>query len=152
MVIDHPARLTLPSIGVSAPLVPLGVNQDGTLETPSDFDAAGWWQGGAEPGEQGPAVIAGHVDSHTGPAVFYALDELSRGDAIQIYGEDGGTVRFTVKRVEQHAKDSFPTQGVYGDTSEPTLRLITCTGPFNEAQGRYRDNLIVYADLSPQPE
>lgn len=151
-VIDEPARIALPSIKVSAPLTPLGLDHKGRLETPSEFDTAGWWQGGPEPGEPGPAVIAGHVDSYTGPAVFYDLDQLSRGDEIRVHGEDSTTVRYTVDRVEQHAKNAFPTDDVYGDTPQPTLRLITCTGPFNETQGHYQDNLIVYARLSSKSE
>lgn len=151
-VVDDPARIAVPSIEVSAPLAPLGLDQEGRLETPSEFDTAGWWRGGPEPGEPGPAVIAGHVDSYRGPAVFYALDQLSPGDEIQVHDEDGTTAHFVVDRVEQHPKDAFPTEDVYGDTRQPTLRLITCTGPFDDAQNQYRHNLIVYAEGSPKPE
>lgn len=148
-VVETPARIAVPAINVAAPVVTLGLRQDGRLEVPSDFDTTGWWQGGASPGEHGPAVIAGHVDSYTGPAVFHRLHQLAPGDEVEIHGEDGDTVRFEVDSVQQHAKTAFPTDDVYGDTPQPTLRLITCGGPFDETRNRYQDNIIVYATRLP---
>lgn len=144
-VIHDPARLEVPAANIDAQLVPLGLDTDGALEAPSDFDTAGWWQGGAKPGALGPAVIAGHVDSYTGPAAFFSLRELQPGDAITVHGQDGTTVTFHVDRVEQHPKNAFPTQRVYGPTGEPALRLVTCSGAFDQATRQYSDNLIVYA-------
>lgn len=151
-VIDQPVRVAVPAIDIEAPVVPLGLRDDGGLEVPSDFDTAGWWQGGSAPGEQGAAVIAGHVDSYTGPAVFHELHRLSAGDEVHVRGEDDTAVRFEVDRVAQHPKQAFPTDDVYGDTPEPTLRLITCGGAFDEARGRYSDNVIVFAEKLPTKE
>jgi sortase (surface protein transpeptidase) len=141
----RPVQVSIPSIGVHAPIVPLGLNPDRTLEVPKDFDDTGWWTGGPRPGERGPAVIAGHVDSYTGPAVFYRLRELRPGDAIVVLRRDGTRARFTVRRSEQYPKNRFPTARVYGPTPGPTLRLITCGGEFDDSTGHYLDNTVVYA-------
>jgi Sortase domain len=141
----RPVQVSIPSIGVRAPLVPLGLNPDRTLEVPKNFDDAGWWTGGPRPGERGPAVIAGHVDSYTGPAVFYRLRELRPGDAVVVLRRDGTRARFTVQRSEQYPKDRFPTARVYGQTPGPALRLITCGGEFDDSTGHYLDNTVVYA-------
>ena len=109
-----PVRVEIPSIGVRAPVIRLGLNPDRSLEVPTDFGDTGWWSGGARPGERGPAVIVGHVDSKTGPAIFYRLRELRRGDKIVVVGRDGSRVRFTVEGSEQYPKDDFPTARVYG--------------------------------------
>jgi LPXTG-site transpeptidase (sortase) family protein len=87
----------------------------------------------------------GHVDSRTGPAVFYRLQELRPGDEIQVMNADNQVVRFQVEQLRQVAKDNFPTEMVYGMTPEPTLRLITCGGVFDSASRSYRDNVIVFA-------
>jgi hypothetical protein len=140
-----PVGIELPTIGVHAPMVPLGLNADRTLEVPSDFGDAGWWTGGARPGERGPAIIAGHVDSHTGPAVFFRIRELRRGDAIIVDRRDGSRARFTVLGSEEYPKAHFPTARVYGRTAGPTLRLVTCSGDFDRDSGHYVDNTVVYA-------
>ena len=140
-----PVRVEIPSIGVQAPIIRLGVNPDRTLEVPTDFGDAGWWSGGPRPGEPGPAVIAGHVDSDTGPAVFFRLRELRPHDAIVVDRRDGSRARFSVIGSEQYPKDHFPTARVYGATAEPTLRLITCGGEFDNSSGHYLDNTVVYA-------
>jgi hypothetical protein len=140
-----PVRVKIPSIGVDAPLIRLGLDAKGALEVPKRFDEAGWWTGGSRPGERGPAVIAGHVDSKTGKAVFYELGRLRRGDVVTVRRRDGSNVRFTVQGSARYAKDHFPTARVYGATRRPTLRLITCSGVFDRSSGHYLDNTVVYA-------
>ena len=140
-----PVRIEIPSIAVSAPIIRLGLNPDRTLEVPTDYGDTGWWSGGARPGENGPAVIVGHVDSKTGPAVFFRLSELRPGAEIVVVRRDGSRVRFTVQGSERYPKDEFPTARVYGDTDGSTLRLITCGGVFDSSTGHYVDNTIVYA-------
>jgi sortase (surface protein transpeptidase) len=137
--------IEIPTIGVDAPIVPLGLNADRTLQVPRDFGDAGWWAGGARPGERGPAIVAGHVDSYTGPAVFFRIRELRGGDAIVIVRRDGSHARFTVLGTEEYPKADFPTARVYGPTAGPTLRLVTCSGTFDHASGHYLDNTVVYA-------
>jgi sortase (surface protein transpeptidase) len=135
---------------VSAPLVRLGLNADGTLQVPSGFVEAGWYEGSATPGDPGPAVVVGHVDSRTGPAVFFRLHELVPGSEVVVGMSDGGSRTFAVTRVAEFAKAAFPTDEVYGATARPRLRLITCGGLFDIATGHYLDNVVVFADaVSP---
>ena len=139
-----PVRVRVPAIGVDSPLEQLHLDPTGALQAPKDFAHAGWFADGAVPGDVGPAVIAGHVDSTTGPAVFYRLDRLRPGDTVQVERADGW-VAFTVADVRRYPKAAFPTAQVYGPTPDPQLRLITCSGPFDNAQRSYEDNTLVYA-------
>jgi len=143
--LSPPVRVEIPAIGVSAPLVRLGLNPDGTMQVPGDFQVAGWFTGGPQPGQLGPAVIAGHVDSHTGPAVFYRLRDLRPGDQVRVVRADGLAVRFTVESTASYPKRSLPDEAVFGATTAPALRLITCAGTFDRARRSYRDNLVVSA-------
>jgi hypothetical protein len=140
-----PEAVVIPAIGVSAPLIRLGLGSDRRMEVPEDYSVAGWYTGGPRPGERGPAVIAGHVDSRRGPAVFYRLGELRRGDVVVVRYPGRVEARFRVERTERHPKRAFPTGRVYGDTPGPALRLVTCGGSFDRASGHYRDNVIVFA-------
>lgn len=144
-----PARISIPAIGVSAAVVRLGLKPDRTLEVPGDFDDTGWYTGGPAPGETGPAVIAGHIDSRSGPAVFYRLRELRPGDGITVGRADGSSVRFTVDAIAQYPKRAFPTEAVFGPSPDPMLRLITCGGSFDWSRRSYRDNVVVTARLAP---
>ena len=147
-----PVRLEIPSIGVDTALQRLGKEPDGTVAVPGgrhQWDEAGWYAGGPRPGDLGSAVILGHVDSKSdGPAVFYRLRELRRGDQVKVVRADGSVVRFTVDRVEQYPKTRFPTADVYYPTLTPMLRLVTCGGTFDYEQRSYRSNVIVFADLA----
>ena len=142
-----PVRIIVPAIGVNAPLIPLGRNPDGTAQVPKSFSVAGWFKPGPEPGEQGAAVILGHIDSKAGPGVFYHLKALRRGDRIRIRLVTRKTIVFVVTGSEEAAKTHFPTKLVYAHTRVPTLRLVTCGGGFNYATGHYLDNYIVFARL-----
>ena len=141
-----PLRVRIPGIGVDAPIIDLGLNSDGTLEVPSNFDDAGWYTGRSIPGEVGTSVVVGHVDSTKGPAVFYRLRELDVGDRIQIDRSDGSVAWFEVTDTVVVDKDEFPTDAVYNATDEPTLRLITCGGSFDRDARSYLSNVIVYAE------
>ncbi len=141
-----PERVVIPAIGVDADVIELGSREDGTMEVPTDFAQAGWFRHGPRPGRVGPALIAGHVDDQTGPAVFFRLAELSPGDHIEVHGQDGEVVTFAVRELEQHPKDAFPTERVYAGTAGSELRLVTCGGAFDRDVRSYRDNIIVYAE------
>jgi sortase (surface protein transpeptidase) len=141
----QPVRLRIPAIGVDAPLIPLGLDATGALNPPAGFNEAGWWSAGTRPGEPGPAVIAGHIDSKTGPAVFFKVPKLAPGDAVFVRRRDGSQIRFTVERTAHYPKTRFPSAAVYGRTRRPALRLITCSGTFDRATGHYLDNTVVYA-------
>jgi Sortase domain len=145
-----PSRVHIPRLGIDAPVIPLGLTASGALRAPAKTSETGWFTEGPEPGEQGPAVIAGHLDSLTGPAVFYRLRELTAGDVISVDRADQSRVDFIVSRVEQHAKGAFPTDAVYGATPLSELRLITCGGAFNRSTGHYLDNVIVFASRAPE--
>jgi sortase (surface protein transpeptidase) len=140
-----PVRLRIPSIGVRTPLERLGRAGDGTVEVPKRWERAGWYTGGFKPGQPGPAVVLGHVDSKTGPAVFFKLRTLRRGALVLVDRADSTTVRFRVTRVERYSKTRFPSDLVYFPTLKPSLRLVTCGGSFDTASGHYRDNVIALA-------
>jgi Sortase domain len=143
-----PLRLTIPSIGVTTRLLRLGLEADGSMQVPVDFDRAGWFAKGPTPGQVGPAVIAGHVDSRTGPAVFYRLRELRAGDTVQVERADGTRLRFVVEDARRYPKTSFPTAAVFGPAPWAALRLVTCGGDFDRSARSYRDNLVVFAHLA----
>lgn len=140
-----PVTVRLPSIGVESGLEPLRTDRSGRLRAPEAWQRAGWFAEGTVPGDVGPAVVAGHVDSPTGPAVFARLDELEPGDRVEVQLDDGATAVFAVDRSEVVAKDAFPTASVYGPTPDAQLRLVTCDGPYVRSSGGYQDNLVVYA-------
>jgi sortase (surface protein transpeptidase) len=146
---QRPDRLRIPDIGVNTRLMNLGLTADRELEVPpySKAQVAGWYDRSPVPGEVGPAILAGHVDTRTGPAVFYRLRELRAGDRIAIDRTDGRTASFEVDRVDLVTKSTFPTRRVYGATADPELRLITCGGTFDETTGHYLSNVVVYAHL-----
>jgi hypothetical protein len=148
---SEPVRLDIPAIHVSTPLMTLGLNPDGTMAVPPvRHDApAGWYRYLATPGEVGPAVIVGHVDTaRDGPAVFYRLAELRPGDTITVRRLDGRTAVFTVDQVAQYPKSAFPAQTVYGAVDRPVLRLVTCGGTFDRVHRTYRGNVVVFASLT----
>jgi hypothetical protein len=145
-VAPSPVGLSIPAIGVDEPtLVPLGRNPDGSMEVPEDFARAGWFTGGPTPGASGPAVIAGHVDSRTGPAVFFRLRELKAGDVVTVLLTGGRQARFVVDGVALYSKVDFPTEAVFGPVPGVALRLITCGGSFDRLARSYRSNVVVYA-------
>lgn len=144
-----PIRLQVPAIGVDTALENLGIIADGSLAPPSSFPEAGWYTKGVRPGDPGPAIIAGHVDSYQGPAVFFDLPKLKKGDTVLVTRADKSVVRFVVDSKAQYPKAQFPTSAVYGPTPTPELRLITCTGVFDRSVRSYEDNLVVTAVLVP---
>ena len=143
--LSAPVRLEIPAIGVSSSLVRLGLKPDGTMQVPGDFQVAGWFTAAPQPGQLGPAVIAGHVDSRTGPAVFYRLRDLRPGDEVRVVRADHRVVRFRVDSLASYPKQALPDDAVFGATTTPALRLITCAGSFDRSRRSYRDNLVVSA-------
>lgn len=150
-----PVSVRIPAIDVQSDLITVGLNPDGTLEVPQpgpDYDKAAWFRESPRPGETGPAVIEGHVDSAAnGPSVFYDLGRMAPGDRVDVTREDGSTATFEVYDIQTFPKDEFPTLAVYGNTEGPELRLITCGGPFDSEARSYEDNVVVFAALVDQP-
>ncbi|MEW2045809.1 class F sortase [Streptomyces sp. NPDC005476] len=141
-----PVEVSIPSLGISSSLMELGLHTDGTVEVPPADKGmtAGWYTGGAVPGEPGAAVIIGHNDTRFGRAVFHDLHKIAKGADITVTDRRGKAAHFSVTSTESVSKSSFPTDKVYGPTGDRALRLITCDGDF-DAQGHPVNNLIVYA-------
>lgn len=144
----EPTRVRISTIGVDASVEHVGRAPDDTVAAPARWDTVGWYALGPAPGDPGPAILLGHVDSKTGPAVFYRLSSLRAGDVVTVVRADGSVVRFVVDRVQRYPKRAFPTQQVYLPTLTPELRLVTCGGAFDPRVGHYVDNVIAYAHLS----
>jgi sortase (surface protein transpeptidase) len=142
-----PTRVRIPAIGVDREIVDAGVDQAGALIPPESAAVVGWFTAGPAPGDVGPALLAAHVDSRTGPGAFVKLVELRPGDKVTVERADQSTVDFVVVSTAQVAKTAFPTELVYAPLPVPMLRLITCGGTFDRAAHSYRENVIVEAAL-----
>lgn len=144
-----PDRVRIPSIGVDAPVMGLGLTPSGSLDVPpaAAKNLAGWYEAGTAPGETGTAIVAGHVDNRDGPAVFYSLGALHKGAAVDVSRRDGTVARFSVDAVEVYDARDFPDEKVYGAAPRPELRVITCGGGWSKRTG-YRGNVVVFAHLT----
>jgi sortase (surface protein transpeptidase) len=148
-VVAKPVWVSIPAIGIKkTTLIHLGLTRQGTLQVPKTTTVAGWFTGGPRPGAVGSAVIAGHVDSKTGPGIFFWLRALKPGDKVYVGRADGTMAVFTVTREHMYAKDKFPTEAVYGAVPDAELRLITCGGIFDRSTGSYLSNVVVFARLA----
>jgi hypothetical protein len=144
--------VAIPAIGVHTKLINLGLGPGNTLQvpplTPAGVQEAGWYDRGPTPGQVGPAVIAGHIDSYAGPGVFFRLGALRPGDQISVTRADGTVAVFRVAAVDEYRKSGFPTSEVYGPVSYTGLRLITCGGQFDYQTRHYLSNTVIYAVLT----
>ena len=143
--VARPVSLTIPLIGVKTNLITLGLAAGGAMQVPSTSTVAGWFTGSPRPGAVGSSIIVGHVDSKSGPGIFFRLPELKKGDDVYVKRSDGTTAEFRVTEVQEYPKDQFPTETVFGPTPDAELRLITCGGTFDSVTGHYLSNIIVYA-------
>jgi sortase (surface protein transpeptidase) len=143
-----PVALSIPAIGVSVPVSQLGLNPDGTVQVPTNFQEPGWYRLGPSPGQVGSAVILGHVDSYQGPAVFFQLRSLQAGDRVEVTLADGVIANFVVTAVTMYLKAQFPDQQVYGSDGHSALQLVTCGGTFDAQTGHYLSNVVVYTALA----
>ncbi|MEU9861239.1 class F sortase [Streptomyces sp. NPDC047971] len=146
---SDPVRIRIPAIEVDAFLTRLELDAGGALRPPpvTAPALAGWYADGTAPGARGTAVVAGHVDTPSGPAVFHRLGALGKGAEIAVDRQDGRTALFTVDAVEVHAKDDFPDEKVYAGSERAELRLITCGGDWSRKTG-YQANTVVYATMN----
>ncbi len=142
-----PVQLTIPQLQIDQSLIGLRVKPNRELEVPSDYNDIGWWSTGPAPGDAGAALLVGHVDSKEGPAVFYRLSSLKKGDRISVRRADGRTVTFAVTGSRSFAKDNFPDKLVYRTAGKPSLHLVTCGGVYDRETGDYSNNTVVFADL-----
>ncbi|MFJ2033385.1 class F sortase [Streptosporangium sp. NPDC087985] len=147
---SRPVAVVVPRAKVNAPVVQIESGTDGTLESPplERANLAGWDRLGPTPGEPGSAVIVGHLDTRTGPAVFAGLSQVRKGDAVLVTREDRTAVVFRVVAVQRVSKTAFPVSKVYRSLPHPAIRLVTCGGTYDFTRHSYDDNLIVYGDLA----
>ena len=145
-----PVRVDVDAINAHSSLVQLGLNADKTVEVPpvSEPLQAGWYKFGVRPGEVGKAVLLGHVDGGGQLGVFNRLRDLKPGDVAKVTEQGGQVLNFVVRQVQEVPKNQFPTQAVYGPSTQRELRLITCGGAFDKSSGNYVDNIIVSAVLA----
>jgi hypothetical protein len=148
-----PVLVSIPAIGVTSKLMEVGLNADGTIQVPPLNDSpltneAAWYKYSPTPGQPGPSIIEGHVDSAAdGPSVFFRLGALKPGDLASVTLADRQVAVFKVTAVRLYAKSQFPTSTVYGFTDYASLRLITCGGSFDEQSGHYTSNVVAFASL-----
>ncbi|WP_037628531.1 class F sortase [Streptomyces aureus] len=142
-------RLRIPSLDVDAPVIGLRLDRDRRLTAPpvDDPKPVGWYTDGPTPGERGTALVVGHRDTRTGPAVFAPIERIRTGARVEARREDGRTAVYTVYAVRTYAKAHFPDQEVYGNRGRPELRLITCGGAYDHTTG-YAANVIAFAHLT----
>ena len=142
-----PVALRIPAIGLEASLSTLGLNPDHTVQVPTNFQQPGWFGLGPSPGQAGSAVILGHVDSYTGPAVFFRIRALHAGDQVDVNLADGTITHFAVTTVAMYDKDQFPAQQVYSARGASALQLVTCGGSFDTHSRSYLSNVVAYTTL-----
>lgn len=146
--VDLPARLLIPSLEIDTTFTTsVGVDERGEMAVPSDFNQVAWYHFSPAPGAVGPAVVIGHVNSYLGPAVFDRLSSVESGALVIVETEAGRRHTFKVTAVEDFTQTDFPTRLVYGDLSYPGLRLVTCSGVFDETGDRFTHNTVVFAEL-----
>jgi len=142
-----PNRLHIPSIKLDAPVVPVGILDNGQMDVPQSSDIVGILAPSIMPGEPGTAIMSGHVDSKTGPAIFYPLKKLKPGDPVLISNEDGQYLVFQVTSIESYITSEAPLDKIFDDTDQSLLNLITCTGKYNRKLGTHEKRLVVYTRL-----
>jgi len=144
---SEPRVLRIPKIGMKRTLVTVGQLPDGALEVPNSYTLGGWYKDSPTPGELGPSVLVGHVDSPKGYTIFWQLLKLQPGDKIEVDRADGSTATFKVDEIHQFPQNDFPSQEVYGNISYAGIRIITCGGVFNHKTQHYSENTVVYGSL-----
>ncbi len=142
-----PLQLKVPAIGVDTAIEWVGLDDEGNMDVPSEYRTVAWYEHGPNPGMKGNAVVAGHLDSQTGPAVFYRLGDLQPGDEIIVVTHDGEEQRFAVTGVESFDANSAPLYNIFGASGSANLNLITCEGSFDPDARQYDKRLVVYSTL-----
>lgn len=142
-----PASIEIPVLNVNTEIEEVGRLDNGQMGVPKGFDTVGWFGEGAKPGAPGNAVMAGHVDSKTGPAVFYKLEDLEKGDEVIVKDNDGKTLTFVVTGKEKYDRKNAPVDKIFDYAYGSKLNLITCTGNFNRDEGTHEERLVVYTEL-----
>jgi LPXTG-site transpeptidase (sortase) family protein len=142
-----PVTLSIPAIGLTVPVLDVGLNSNDTIQVPANYQIPGWYRLGPSPGQRGSAVILGHVDTYKGPAVFFKLRLLRPGDQVNVTLADRVVTHFEVRQIATYLKADFPTDLVYESHGYSGLQLITCGGSFDPQTGHYLSNVVVYTAL-----
>lgn len=143
----HPYELEIPQLKINTFIVPVGIDEHERMDVPKSFENVGWFKYGSIPGEQGNAVIAGHLDSPTGPAIFYNLNTLQIGDFIHVLNIKGEKMTFIIKEKKIYNTSSFPIEKVFGYTDKKILNIITCDGAFDHNAKTYDKRLVLVSQL-----
>ncbi|GAB6930735.1 hypothetical protein JCM10914A_47180 [Paenibacillus sp. JCM 10914] len=146
-VFIKPKQIWIPSVGIKAPVEPVGLLENGQMEVPVSSKVAGVFVDGILPGQKGNAILAGHVDNYTGPAVFYPLKKIKPGEPVVLSDNEGNYLVFKVVAVESYPTAEAPIERIFGDTDMEQLNLITCTGKYNRVKGEHEKRLVVYTRL-----
>ncbi|MGK2947144.1 MAG: class F sortase [Acidimicrobiales bacterium] len=142
---EVPVTLVVPSLGVDASVIPVGLEPNGEMEVPPAAQA-GWYHYGPRPGEvDGTAVIAAHVDFNGERGVFYDLRSIEVGSEVSVADQAGAVHRYVVTERYQVAKDELPIEQIFVADGPPGLTLITCGGAFDGSERSYEDNIVVRA-------
>lgn len=142
-----PVHLSIPSLKISVSVTQLGLNSDGTVQVPTNFHVPGWYKDGYAPGQMGSAAILGHVDSTSGPGVFYKIVDMKVGQLVQVTLADHVSLKFKVIGLRQYSKGNFPDKLIYGPSTFSALDLVTCGGVFDPTTHHYLSNIVVFTAL-----
>lgn len=145
--VSTPSTLLIPKLKITAPIESVGMNNQGEMAVPQNQWNVAWYNLGPKPGQIGSAVIDGHLDWTTGPAIFWHLSSLTSGDIIQVIDTQNQTKTFTVTKLVSYNNSDFPLQQVFNTNDKARLNLITCAGTFNRSQQNYTKRLVVYSEL-----
>ncbi len=143
----EPANLKIPKLKIEADIEAVTVDKEGNMDVPKQPNDAAWYSAGYVPGQPGNAVIAGHLDWYTGPAIFYDLASLRTGDEIIVENKNGKIMHFKVTAVETYPYDDFPLIKVFGSSSAKNLNLVTCAGKYDKKSKIYSKRVVVYSQL-----
>ncbi|MBH0156419.1 class F sortase [Fictibacillus sp. 5RED26] len=142
-----PTTIEIPSLKINTEIEKVGRLDNGQMGVPKGMDTVGWFSDGVKPGSPGNAVMAGHVDSKSGPAVFYKLEDLEAGDEVIVKDQDGKTFTFVVTDKEKYNRKTAPVDKIFDYSYGSKLNLITCTGNFNRDEGTHEERLVIYTEL-----
>ncbi|WP_157842791.1 MULTISPECIES: class F sortase [Bacillus] len=142
-----PVKIQIPKLQVETSIYAAPLSKEGKMEITDNADEVAWFSNGISPGMPGSAVIAGHVDNYTGPAIFFYLKRLKQGDSIFITDEFGDRLEFIVEKVEKYPYDQAPIQLIFGPSTRRKLNLITCTGKYDRKTNVHAERLVVYSEM-----
>ncbi|PCN44024.1 sortase [Brevibacillus laterosporus] len=143
-----PNRLQIPSIGLDTTIETVGITVEGNMDVPKAFDKVGILSPWTKPGEKGNAVIAGHFDHYTGPAIFYHLKKLKHGDHVIVSDSNDHRLIYAVKEVTTFKTKEAPLERIFGESNTSNLNLVTCSGKFNKKTQEHAKRLVVFTELS----